>query len=60
MARLLLILSVADLLPAGNYDDIEAAKNYANSACGTHCAIISFGEDFAYVALSDDDRVSRL
>lgn len=41
-----------------NYDDIEAAKNYANSACGTHCAIISFGEDFAYVALSDDDRVS--
>lgn len=43
---------------AWNYDDIDAAKNYVINQCGSHCAWTSFGEDFAYVAMSDDDRIS--
>jgi Domain of unknown function (DUF4189) len=43
---------------AWNYDDIDAAKNYVIDQCGSHCAWTSFGEDFAYIAMSDDDRIS--
>jgi Domain of unknown function (DUF4189) len=45
---------------AWNYDDINAAKNYVVEQCGSHCAWISFGEDFAFLALSEDDRHSGI
>ncbi len=43
---------------AWNYDDIDAAKSYVINQCGSHCAWTSFSEDFAYIAMSDDDRIS--
>jgi Domain of unknown function (DUF4189) len=45
---------------AWNYDDVEAAKDYVVGQCGRQCAWVSFGEDFAYIALSDDDRHSGI
>jgi hypothetical protein len=41
-----------------NYDDIEAAKMSVVSQCGVDCVWVNFGEDFAYIALSDDNRFS--
>lgn len=43
---------------AWNYDDMDTAKSYVINQCGSHCAWTSFSEDFAYIALSDDDRIS--
>jgi hypothetical protein len=45
---------------AWNYDDINAAQNYVVQQCGQHCVWVSFGENFAYIALSDDDRISGI
>jgi hypothetical protein len=41
---------------AWNYDDIDSARNYVINQCGQHCAWVSFPEDFAFIALSDNDR----
>jgi hypothetical protein len=43
---------------AWNYDDLNVARDYVVGQCGKHCTWIAFGEDFAYIALSDDDRIS--
>jgi hypothetical protein len=51
-------LSTRKFSAAWNYDDIDTAKNYVIGECGSHCAWTSFGEDFAYIAVSDDDRFS--
>jgi hypothetical protein len=43
-----------------NYDDIEAAKMSVVSQCGAGCLWVNFGEDFAYIALSDDNKFSGI
>ena len=43
---------------AWNYDNINAAENYVDRQCGRRCTRISFADDFAYIALSDDDSKS--
>jgi hypothetical protein len=47
-----------EVTSAWNYDDINVARDYVVSQCGKHCTWIAFSEDFAYIALSDDDRIS--
>jgi Domain of unknown function (DUF4189) len=43
-----------------NYDNIEAAKTSAVNQCGADCLWITFGEDLAYIALSDDNKFSGI
>jgi Domain of unknown function (DUF4189) len=43
-----------------NYDAIDAAQASVVKQCGAHCLWISFGEDFAYIAVSDDDKFSGI
>jgi hypothetical protein len=45
---------------AWNYDDIEAAKTSAVNQCGADCLWVTFGEDFAYIAISDDNKFSGI
>jgi len=42
---------------AWNYDDVNAAAAYVRAQCGDGCVWGSFSEDWAYMALSADDRV---
>lgn len=41
---------------AWNYDDPQQAQDYVKSQCGYNCAWVSFGENFAWIAISEDDR----
>jgi Domain of unknown function (DUF4189) len=43
-----------------NYDDIDVAKTSVVNQCGADCLWITFGEDLAYVALSDDNKFSGI
>jgi hypothetical protein len=43
-----------------NYDDIEAAKTSVVNQCGVDCLWINFGEDLAYIAVSDDNKFSGI
>jgi Domain of unknown function (DUF4189) len=41
---------------AWNYDDADQAYNYVRKSCGSHCVAMSFYEDYAWVAISEDDN----
>jgi Domain of unknown function (DUF4189) len=43
---------------AWNYDDTQAAQDKVVGDCGSQCVWINFKDDFAYIALSDDDTIS--
>jgi hypothetical protein len=43
-----------------NYDDIETAKTSVVNQCGADCLWVNFGEEFAYIALSDDNKFSGI
>jgi hypothetical protein len=45
---------------AWNYDDINAAQQKVVGECGSSCAWISFKEDLAYIAVSDDDAFAGI
>ena len=45
---------------AWNYDDIREAENYVKNQCGYACAWVSFGENFAWIAISEDDRFTGI
>jgi hypothetical protein len=41
---------------AWNYGDAQQAMDRALRDCGSHCAALGFFEDFAWVAIAEDDR----
>jgi hypothetical protein len=43
-----------------NYDNIETAKASVVNQCGADCLWATFGEDFAYIAISDDNKFSGI
>jgi hypothetical protein len=44
---------------AWNFDDVDGPEKDVVGRCGKQCTWVSFGEDRAWIAFSDDDKIGR-